>query len=228
MPTRAGPAPQHSPRARPAPAPKRERPAASIARPMRATLQEGDASSPCRPCAASSPSTWSTRSARARTWARWPRSTWAPWRAARAAQAIAFEQANGFKLTFLPFIVHAVVRALREFPGAERLGHRGCHRREEGHQRRTRRGDREGAGGAGGSQRRTGSRSRAGGGDRRPRRPARATKLTADDLQGGTFTVSNPGRKGNLYGFAIINQPQVGIVRMGEMVKRPVVRSRGR
>ena len=35
------------------------------------------------------------------------------------------------------------------------------------------------------------------------------------------------GRTGNLYGFAIINQPQVGILRMGEMVKRPVVRSVG-
>jgi len=53
---------------------------------------------------------------------------------------------------------------------------------------------------------------------------ARNKRLSADDLQGGTFTVSNPGRKGNLYGFAIINQPQVGILRMGEIVKRPVVR----
>jgi 2-oxoglutarate dehydrogenase E2 component (dihydrolipoamide succinyltransferase) len=49
--------------------------------------------------------------------------------------------------------------------------------------------------------------------------------LSADDLRGGTFTVSNPGRHGNLYGFAIINQPQVGILRMGEIAKRPVVRS---
>ena len=54
---------------------------------------------------------------------------------------------------------------------------------------------------------------------------ARSRKISADDLQGGTFTVSNPGRQGNLYGFAIINQPQVGILRMGEMVKRPVVRT---
>ena len=54
---------------------------------------------------------------------------------------------------------------------------------------------------------------------------ARTKKLSADDLRGGTFTISNPGRKGNLYGFAIINQPQVGILRMGEMVKRPVVRT---
>src|SRR5712692_10347400 len=47
--------------------------------------------------------------------------------------------------------------------------------------------------------------------------------LTADDLSGGSFTLSNPGREGNLYGFAIINQPQVGIDRMGEVKKRPVI-----
>jgi len=53
---------------------------------------------------------------------------------------------------------------------------------------------------------------------------ARDKKITPDDLSGGTFTVSNPGRRGNLFGAAIINQPQVGIVRMGEIVRRPVVR----
>lgn len=53
---------------------------------------------------------------------------------------------------------------------------------------------------------------------------ARDKKITVDDLSGGTFTVSNPGREGNLIGFAVINQPQVGIVRMGEIVRRPVVR----
>ena len=47
--------------------------------------------------------------------------------------------------------------------------------------------------------------------------------LAADDLAGGSFTLSNPGREGNLYGFAIINQPQVGILRMGEVKRRPVV-----
>jgi pyruvate/2-oxoglutarate dehydrogenase complex dihydrolipoamide acyltransferase (E2) component len=47
--------------------------------------------------------------------------------------------------------------------------------------------------------------------------------LIADDLAGGSFTLSNPGREGNLYGFAIINQPQVGILRMGEVKRRPVV-----
>lgn len=53
---------------------------------------------------------------------------------------------------------------------------------------------------------------------------ARNKKITIDDLSGGTFTVTNPGRKGNLFGAAIINQPQVGILRMGEIIRRPVVR----
>jgi len=55
---------------------------------------------------------------------------------------------------------------------------------------------------------------------------ARDKKITVDDLTGGTFTVSNPGRRGNLFGAAIINQPQVGILRMGEIVRRPVVRKK--
>ncbi|HUA34257.1 MAG TPA: dihydrolipoamide acetyltransferase family protein [Candidatus Binataceae bacterium] len=55
------------------------------------------------------------------------------------------------------------------------------------------------------------------------RRKIAEKKITADDLAGGSFTLSNPGREGNLYGFAIINQPQVGILRMGEVKKRPVV-----
>ena len=55
---------------------------------------------------------------------------------------------------------------------------------------------------------------------------ARAGKVTADDLMGTTFTVSNPGLKGNLFGGAIISQPNVGILRMGEIKKRPVVVTR--
>lgn len=53
---------------------------------------------------------------------------------------------------------------------------------------------------------------------------ARNKKISVDELTGGTFTVSNPGRKGNLFGAAIINQPQVGILRMGEIRRQPVVR----
>jgi 2-oxoglutarate dehydrogenase E2 component (dihydrolipoamide succinyltransferase) len=55
---------------------------------------------------------------------------------------------------------------------------------------------------------------------------ARANKITADDLASTTFTVSNPGLKGNLFGGAIISQPNVGILRMGEIKKRPVVVTR--
>jgi 2-oxoglutarate dehydrogenase E2 component (dihydrolipoamide succinyltransferase) len=56
---------------------------------------------------------------------------------------------------------------------------------------------------------------------------ARSGKITADDLAGTTFTVSNPGLKGNLFGGAIISQPNVGILRMGEIKKRVVVVSHG-
>lgn len=54
-------------------------------------------------------------------------------------------------------------------------------------------------------------------------RRARSGKITADDLSGATFSVTNPGLKGNLFGGAIINQPNVGILRMGEIQKRVVV-----
>ena len=52
---------------------------------------------------------------------------------------------------------------------------------------------------------------------------AKTGKITIDDLSGATFSVSNPGIKGNLFGGAIINQPNVGILRMGEIQKRVVV-----
>lgn len=52
---------------------------------------------------------------------------------------------------------------------------------------------------------------------------ARDGKLTPDDLANKTFTISNPGRKGNLVGGAIISQPNVGILRLGEIKKRVVV-----
>jgi 2-oxoglutarate dehydrogenase E2 component (dihydrolipoamide succinyltransferase) len=52
---------------------------------------------------------------------------------------------------------------------------------------------------------------------------AKAGKISPDELTGGTFSVTNPGPKGNLFGTPIINQPQVGILRLGQVVKRPVV-----
>lgn len=52
---------------------------------------------------------------------------------------------------------------------------------------------------------------------------ARGGKLTPDDLSSKTFTISNPGRQGNLVGGAILSQPNVGILRTGTIKKRPVV-----
>ena len=52
---------------------------------------------------------------------------------------------------------------------------------------------------------------------------ARSKKLQPDDLQGGTFTVTNIGSLGSLMGTPIINQPQVGILATGAIKKRPVV-----
>jgi pyruvate dehydrogenase E2 component (dihydrolipoamide acetyltransferase) len=52
---------------------------------------------------------------------------------------------------------------------------------------------------------------------------ARNNKLKPDDLQGGTYTLSNPGPFGTLFTAPIINQPQVGILSMDEVKKRPHV-----
>ena len=52
---------------------------------------------------------------------------------------------------------------------------------------------------------------------------ARDRKLSPDELQGGTFTVTNPGVFGSLFGTPIINQPQVAILCVGTITKRPVV-----
>lgn len=52
---------------------------------------------------------------------------------------------------------------------------------------------------------------------------ARNNKLKADDTQGGTFTVTNVGTFGSLMGTPIINQPQVAILAVGSIKKRPMV-----
>lgn len=143
----------------------------------------------------------------------------------RKANKADFEKTQGIGLTFLPFIVHAVVRALRENPAlnASVIEDSIVERRAVniGIAVETEKGlmvpvirnaDRLSLAGVAAAIEDLSTR-------------ARTKKLSADDLRGGTFTISNPGRKGNLYGFAIINQPQVGILRMGEMVKRPVVRT---
>ena len=52
---------------------------------------------------------------------------------------------------------------------------------------------------------------------------ARTKKLNLDEVQGGTFTITNPGIFGALYGLPLINQPQVAILGVGTIEKRAVV-----
>ena len=51
----------------------------------------------------------------------------------------------------------------------------------------------------------------------------RTNKISPDELSGGTFTLTNTGSRGALFDTPIINQPQVGILGTGAVVKRPVV-----
>jgi 2-oxoglutarate dehydrogenase E2 component (dihydrolipoamide succinyltransferase) len=143
----------------------------------------------------------------------------------RNAHKGTFERSHGVSLSFLPFVLHATVRALREFPAlnASVLEDAIVEKRDVhvGIAVETEKGlvvpvvrhaDRLSLAGLAQAVEDLAER-------------ARSKHLSPDELKGGTFTISNPGRHGNLYGFAIINQPQVGILRMGELVKRPVVRS---
>jgi len=52
---------------------------------------------------------------------------------------------------------------------------------------------------------------------------ARDSKLTTDELTGGTFTITNPGVFGGLFGTPIINQPQLAILGVGKIEKRTKV-----
>jgi 2-oxoglutarate dehydrogenase E2 component (dihydrolipoamide succinyltransferase) len=52
---------------------------------------------------------------------------------------------------------------------------------------------------------------------------ARAKQLKPDEVSGGTFTITNPGVFGALFGMPIINQPQVAILGVGNVEKRAVV-----
>ena len=52
---------------------------------------------------------------------------------------------------------------------------------------------------------------------------ARTKKLNPDEVTGGTFTITNPGVFGGLFGTPIINQPQVAILCVGTIEKRPKV-----
>jgi 2-oxoglutarate dehydrogenase E2 component (dihydrolipoamide succinyltransferase) len=134
-----------------------------------------------------------------------------------------FARREGFNLTFLPLAAAATVRALKEFPrmNASVVGDSVVIRREInlGIAMDTDEGLLVPVIKAAQTMSVVGIAREI----ETLRRKVAEKKITPDDLTGGSFTLSNPGREGNLYGFAIINQPQVGILRMGEVKKRPVV-----
>jgi len=134
-----------------------------------------------------------------------------------------FERREGFALTMLPLAAFATVRALKEFPrmNASIVGDSLVIRRQInlGIAMDTEEGLLVPVIKAAEAMSLTGIAREI----ESLRRKVAEKKISADDLVGGSFTLSNPGREGNLYGFAIINQPQVGILRMGEVKKRPVV-----
>ncbi len=135
-----------------------------------------------------------------------------------------FERRNHLKLTFTPFIIRAVVEALREFPnlnasvdGENIVYHRDIHigvavALEDGLIVPIIRNaqDRSFLGVAGDLQNLA--------------ERARKKRLSVDEVQGGTFTVTNPGVFGGLFGTPIINQPQAAILGVGTIEKRPVIR----
>ena len=134
--------------------------------------------------------------------------------------------AQGIKLTFMPYVIRAVARGLTDYPELnatvleDRLIMRG--ERNIGVAVDTpeglvvpviRRADELGLIGLARAVQELSQR-------------ARDNRLTPDDVTRGSFTISNPGRDGNLFGISIIRQPEVGILRIGTIVKRAVVRER--
>jgi pyruvate dehydrogenase E2 component (dihydrolipoamide acetyltransferase) len=135
----------------------------------------------------------------------------------------AFFGKNGVKLTYLPFIFRSCVQSLKEFPqvnasidGENIVYHRDIHlgmavaldwglivpviRNAD---------EKSILGLARATQ------------DLAER--ARSKRLKPEEIQGGTFTVTNPGVFGSLFGTPIIPQPQVAILGVGTIEKRPVV-----
>jgi 2-oxoglutarate dehydrogenase E2 component (dihydrolipoamide succinyltransferase) len=134
-----------------------------------------------------------------------------------------FQQREGFKLTFTPFFVEAIVKALKDYPWLNSS--------VEGDNIILRKDINIGVAVALESGlivpvvKHADSKNIVGLArainDLSNR--ARMKKLTPDEVQGGTFTITNPGIFGNLYGTPIINQPQVAILGVGAIKKRAVV-----
>ncbi|MEM6328109.1 MAG: 2-oxo acid dehydrogenase subunit E2 [Bacteroidota bacterium] len=142
----------------------------------------------------------------------------------RNAHKAAFQQREGTKLTFTPYFLHAAIEPLRAHPMMNAS--------VEGTEIHVKKAFHIGIAVAIGTKgllvpvvRNAGQQNLTGlahtVADLAER--ARSKKLQPDELQGGTFTVTNVGSLGSLMGTPIINQPQVAILSPGAIVKRPVV-----
>jgi len=142
----------------------------------------------------------------------------------RKAHKAEFKGHEGFSLTYLPFISRALVDALRDFPhmnasmgDGELIVHGAVNLaiavdlNFEGLLAPVIRN-------ADGMRMRAIARNVV---DLATR--ARAKKLTADEITGGTFTITNPGQYGTMMQFPIINQPQVAILSTDGISRKPVV-----
>jgi pyruvate dehydrogenase E2 component (dihydrolipoamide acetyltransferase) len=134
-----------------------------------------------------------------------------------------FEASYGQKLTYMPFIIKAVVDGLRAFPilNSSVAGHNLIYRKQVNIGIAValdwglivpviRNADDLSLSGLTRALNDLAAR-------------ARAKKLSPEEVQGGTFTITNPGVFGSLMGTPIINQPQVAIMGVGAIEKRPKV-----
>jgi len=141
----------------------------------------------------------------------------------RVAAVRAKAKQEGVSLTYLPFVIHSAAKALRETPvmnatvsGESTVMKKDIHIAVAVDTEKgllvpvLRHADRMSLSEISAAMDDFGARAKSG-------------KISPDELSGGTFSVTNPGIKGNLFGTPIINQPQVGILRLGQIVKRPVV-----
>ena len=141
----------------------------------------------------------------------------------KVAEHRAKAKKEGVNLTYLPFVIHAAAKALRETPimnatvsGESTVLKKDIHIAVAVDTEKgllvpvLRHADRMSLKEISAAMDDFGARAKSG-------------KISPDELSGGTFSITNPGIKGNLFGTPIINQPQVGILRLGQIVKRPVV-----
>ena len=136
-----------------------------------------------------------------------------------------FEKREGFKLTFTPFFAKAAIDGIKQFPrvnvsvdGKNIIQHRRIHLSfatalDDGNLivPVIKSADALGFTGLARSVYDLSTR-------------ARTKKLNPDDIQGGTFTITNVGTFGTLFGTPVINQPQTAIMGIGAIKKRPVVK----